>query len=200
MPFDGGEFVLANTHAPHQLVDGKYMELRRLCFESVDTFKATTGNSSITHLRDVTVADFEQHAEKLDEDHRRRSKHIIHENSRVLSTIQKSFFPSCPESLQHLGAAISASHVSSRDDFGNSCEELDDMVNAAEGIDGFLGARLMGGGFGGCTINLVKAGYSETFAAELATRYKQKKGIEPAMLVCSSGNGAYNGSVQGSVL
>merc|ERR1712137_1055933 len=94
------------------------------------------------------------------------------------------------QDMQALGELMSASHASSRDDFGNSCSQLNIMQECAYGIDGFLGARLMGGGFVGSTINLVKQGCAETFAEELAARYLGKTGIKPTMLTCGLGDGA----------
>merc|ERR1712079_891459 len=100
--------------------------------------------------------------------------------------------------IEKLGEAMTASHNSSRDDFGNSCEELDLMRKLAEDIPGFLGGRLMGGGFGGCTINLVREDQVDTFCAELAKRYSAAtigkgdngKGIDADMGKVVPGEGA----------
>merc|ERR1712136_240169 len=143
-------FVLANTKAPHQLVDGKYAELNRSCMNAAKYFKDHV-DDKVTHLRDVTVEMWEVSKETLSTSDRTRSKHIVFENKRVFA---------CVEALrgndaEMLGKLMRESHQSSSEDFGNSCPELDAMVKAAEGLPGWYGGRLMGGGFGGCTINLV---------------------------------------------
>lgn len=187
VPFQGGAvFVLANTKAKHELVDGQYDKLRAACFESAETFKTVLGRP-LTHLRDVSVGDFEANQAQLTEAQRRRAKHIVYENERVLRSVAALE----QGQLALLGEAMSASHDSSRDDFGNSCKELDIMRECAEGLDGWLGGRLMGGGFGGCTINLVKREQVDAFCEELAKRYKSRTGIEPAMVQCQTGDGAF---------
>jgi len=184
----GAQFVLANTHAPHQLVDGKYNELREMCFQAAAALKKATGNEELTHLRDVDSSTLEKYADRLLPPQLNRAKHIVYEDERVLSSFQALR----KGNLEALGQAMSQSHASSRDLFGNSCPELDTMIACAEGIEGFLGGRLMGGGFGGCTINLVKEGCIENFMAELSQRYEKKTKIAPTMLICSPGDGAYN--------
>lgn len=187
VPFQGGAvFVLANTKAKHELVDGQYDKLRAACFESAEKFKTVLGRP-LTHLRDVSVEDFEANKAQLTDAQMKRAKHIVYENDRVL----RSFAALEQGDLAFLGQAMSASHDSSRDDFGNSCKELDVMRECAEGIDGWLGGRLMGGGFGGCTINLVKQEQVDAFCEELAKRYQAKTGIDPAMVQCKTGDGAF---------
>lgn len=190
-PFRDAQFVLANTNAPHALVDGQYDELRRQCFLAADAFRNATGNSKITHLRDVDGAIFDAHAASLPEAQRRRAKHIVFEDERVHRGIKALK----EGDMATLGAMMSQSHISSRDDFGNSSKELDLMVECAQGIDGFLGCRLMGGGFGGSTINLVRAGSAETFGAELAQRYEAKRNIKPTVLICQPADGAWHEQV-----
>lgn len=186
-PFQGAEFVLANTNAPHALVDGQYGELRAQCFAAAESLKKESGIGTITHLRDVASSVFDQHGPKLPEAQRTRAKHIVFENERVLQGIAALKAGDMPT----LGRLMSQSHDSSRHDFGNSCKELDIMTECAQGIDGFLGARLMGGGFGGSTINLVRLGQGEQFAKELSQRYEAKTGIKATVLICVPGDGAF---------
>lgn len=117
----------------------------------------------------------------------KRAKHIVYENERVLKAIAGLK----KDDLKELGDAMTQSHNSSRDDFGNSCKELDQMRECAEGLEGFLGGRLMGGGFGGCTINLVEEVHAKAFSEQLALKYKEATGTEPTMLECLPGNGAF---------
>lgn len=188
VPFNGAHFVLANTHAPHQLVDGKYDELRRNCFAAKDALRRESGKDHITHLRDVDKDMLDKHSGALSPDEARRAHHIITENDRVHEGVE-----ACKVGdMTTLGTCMSGSHVSSRDSFGNSCRELDIMQRCADGIEGLLGSRLMGGGFGGSTINLVSEGCVESFVAELSKRYEAKTGIKPTVLVCSPGDGAFS--------
>eukprot|EP00933_Yihiella_yeosuensis_P034603 TRINITY_DN28083_c0_g1_i1.p1 TRINITY_DN28083_c0_g1~~TRINITY_DN28083_c0_g1_i1.p1 ORF type:complete len:415 (-),score=81.07 TRINITY_DN28083_c0_g1_i1:114-1358(-) len=190
-PFKGAQFVLANTNAPHALVDGQYDELRRRCFGACEKVKQASGKTSITHLRDVDRKLFENHLHHLDEDEKKRAKHILGENERVhigMDALKAG-------DMKKLGECMSQSHLSSQYDFGNSCKELDIMAECAKGIDGFLGGRLMGGGFGGSTINLVEEGKGESFAAELSKRYEAKTGIKSTTFVCKPGDGAYSEAV-----
>lgn len=190
-PFGGAQFVLANTNAPHALVDGQYDKLRRNCFAACEKLKKFSGSSSITHLRDVDSALFTEHGDKLEKDEHRRAKHILGENERVhqgVKAMQAS-------DMTSLGKFMSLSHLSSKDDFGNSSSELDIMIECAQGIEGFLGGRLMGGGFGGSTINLVHEGKAESFAAKLAKRYEARTKIKPTVLVCVPGDGSFGENI-----
>jgi galactokinase len=92
--------------------------------------------------------------------------------------------------LRKLGRLMVASHHSSRDLFGNSCAELDLLVDTAQEIEGLLGAKLSGGGFGGATVNLVEAAKLERFAAELAARIQRRTGRPARTLLCPIGGGA----------
>ena len=82
------------------------------------------------------------------------------------------------------------SHRSLRDLYEVSCRELDLMVESAQGLPGFYGGRMTGGGFGGCTVNLVDSGQAEVFARQIAERYRQKTGIHPDTFICSPADGA----------
>lgn len=184
------EFVLANTNASHELADGTYNRLRKSCFKAADYFSKTL-DKPVTHLRDVTVDDFTANCSGLDATKMQRARHIITENERVLKSV---------EALRNgdrktLGELMLASHASSRDDFGNSCEELDVMVDLAKDLPGCHGCRLSGGGFGGCTVNLVEADKAQSFADALAPLYKEKTGIVPEMHICKSVDGASGGAV-----
>jgi galactokinase len=83
-----------------------------------------------------------------------------------------------------------ASHVSLRDLYEVSCRELDIMVEVAEGLPGFFGGRMTGGGFGGCTVNLVAANEAHAFRDEIAKRYQRQTGISPDIYICSPADGA----------
>ncbi|EER19283.1 Galactokinase, putative [Perkinsus marinus ATCC 50983] len=177
-------FVLCNTHAPHQLVDGKYNELRKCCFGAAKAL-------GVPFLRDIDADTYEAKKSTLTEDDRKRANHVIGENTRVaeaMDAISKN-------DMEKFGQLMNASHVSSRDDFGNSCKELDIMFDQAQGCPGFLGARLMGGGFGGCTINLVKADKVDDFCKEVAQLYEKASGIKCDTIAVAPGDGAHGGKL-----
>ena len=183
----GAELVIANTKAEHSLVDGAYNRLREDCFTAAKYFADKLAPKKVTHLRDVSVEEIETYNTDLAKDVAKRAKHIITDNQRVIdgvAALEKG-------DLNKMGECMNISHISSRDDFGNSCEELDIMYDCAEGIDGLYGRRLSGGGFGGCTVNLVETAKAESFAEELAKRYKEKTGIDSEMHICRAWDGAH---------
>lgn len=184
---DEVELVLANTLATHELADGTYNRLRENCFEASKYFDSKMG--SVTHLRDVTLADFEKHSGDMDDEMRRRARHVVTENERVITGVDalKS------GDLARMGECMFGSHLSSRDDFGNSCDELDSMVELARDLPGCCGSRLSGGGFGGCTVNLVKSSEAEAFSKELSERYHARTKIKPEMHICRAVDGARGG-------
>jgi galactokinase len=117
----------------------------------------------------------------------KRCLHVVKEIERVLQAVD------CLRSgnLDHMGRLMRDSHRSLRDLYEVSCGELDAMVEAAEGLPGFYGGRMTGGGFGGCTINLVTAEQAEAFRESIAERYRERTGISPEIYVCSSADGAH---------
>jgi galactokinase len=117
----------------------------------------------------------------------RRCRHIITENLRTVAAadaLQEG-------NLQRLGNLMAAAHVSYRDDFEASCDEADAMVEAAQRLPGLVGARLTGGGFGGCTVNLVEADLAEEFAARLHEEYRLATGIDAEIYRCRASAAAH---------
>lgn len=179
------ELVLANTHAKHALADGTYNRLREACFEAA-AFFAGKLDKPVTHLRDVSVEELERWEREMPAPILQKARHVITENARVLLGV---------EALRRgdrvtMGHCMLDSHASSRDDFGNSCTELDLMVRCALNQPGFLGGRLSGGGFGGCTVNLVTEADAQSFSEVLSERYEAETDCKPAMHVCRSADGA----------
>ncbi|HWX93304.1 MAG TPA: hypothetical protein VNY29_11795, partial [Terriglobales bacterium] len=109
-----------------------------------------------------------------------------HENQRVLDAVQAL----AAADLTRLGELMRESHRSLRDLYEVSCRELDLMVEAAEGLPGYCGGRMTGGGFGGCTINLMRADNAQEFAAQISERYRRAAGIEPRVYICAAEDGA----------
>lgn len=185
VPFSNDvKFVVVNSSAPHQLVDGKYNTLRSECFEAASLL-------GIPFLRDITQERFTQESVKLPENLRKRASHIVGENDRVwrgMEALEQN-------NLAMFGELMLRSHSSSTNDFGNSCRELDILVECARSLPGFLGGRLMGGGFGGCTINLVRSSDVEEFRSQLKEAYRSKTGINAQTFVVAAADGATGGEV-----
>jgi galactokinase len=137
-------------------------------------------------LRDVTPADLEKFGKDLPEVIYRRCRHVITENARVLAAAEALKH----ERLFEFGELMAGSHHSLRYDYEVSCMELDVMVGLAGRIDGVYGARMTGGGFGGCTINIVDAKQVERFKSIMAHDYQRFTDLKPEIYICEASNGA----------
>ncbi|MBL9135575.1 MAG: galactokinase [Verrucomicrobiales bacterium] len=176
--------VICDTGVKHQLAGGEYNIRRAQCEEGVETLKHVL--PEIRALRDVTSAAFETHAHRLPDVVRRRCRHVILENDRVAQFA---------EALKHhdlpaLGKLMAASHNSLRDDYEVSCIELDTMVACARRAPGVVGARMTGGGFGGCTVNLVHTDKAAEFQASVASAYHTATGHHARLFLSAAAPGA----------
>ena len=176
--------VVCNTMVKHALASGSYNQRREECEEGVKT--CLRWDPAIRALRDVSLELLERHAKDLSEDVYKRCLHVVREDQRVLDAAE------CLRKgdLKRLGELMRDSHRSLRDLYEVSCRELDVMVEAAEGLPGYCGGRMTGGGFGGCTVSLVHSANAEDFAQEIAKRYEAATGIKPNVYVCSAEDGA----------
>jgi len=174
-----GALVICNTKTKHDLADGEYNKRRSEC----ENAAAVLAKNS---LRDVRIADLEDMPTEMPEKLRKRARHVVTENARVLDAVAalKS------ENLQEFGELINRSHNSLRDDFEVSCPELDAMVEIAREQPGVLGSRMMGGGFGGCTINLMLTEAREAFISRVQLAYKERTGVEPELYEVTIERGA----------
>jgi len=179
-----GAVVIMDTKVQRGLTDSAYNTRRAECEEGVRLLQAHL--PSIRALRDVSPALFERYAGALPEDVRRRCRHVVYEDQRVLDGIA-ALERGDPTAF---GELMNASHVSLRDDYEVSCVELDAMVEAAWAAPGVIGARMTGGGFGGCAVALVEAGHAEAFSAQVAVAYKERTGIVPSLYICTAEPGA----------
>lgn len=180
----GVELVICNTMVKHDLATGTYNLRRGECEEGVRIL--AQGNPAIHALRDVSVDLLNQHAHDLPPVILKRCSHVILENQRTLDAA--GAFSS--GDLARVGQLMHASHCSLRDLYEVSCRELDIMVEAAQGLPGFIGGRMTGGGFGGCTVNLVREEHAKGFAAQIADRYRASTGIDPQIYICAAEDGA----------
>jgi galactokinase len=162
-------FIVCDTNAKHELADGVYNKRRLKCEEAAKYF-ATALDHPVTALRDVTMAEWEKHQADMDPLAAKRSAHVIGENERVALGAQYLE----QGDAEAFGELMFASHKSSIENFENSCEELDFIVEHARKIPGALGARLSGGGFGGSAVILVHPRDIETVSQAIKAPYEKQ--------------------------
>jgi galactokinase len=177
-------FVICNTMVKHELSGGEYNRRREQC--ELGVRQLSKFYPGIKALRDVSFDQLAAHESELPPLVYRRCLHVVRENERTLQAAR--LFHS--GDLAGVGRLMRASHESLRDLYEVSCSELDAMVEAAEGLSGYIGGRMTGGGFGGCTINLVKQGHAEPFAQAVAERYRERAGVRPDVFICTAADGA----------
>ena len=180
----GIQLVVCNTMVKHDHAAGAYNQRRAECEEGVRYF--ATRDPAVHALRDVSIKTLEQHKTDLPPVIAKRCTHVICENQRTLDAARALASGDLPS----VGELMRQSHDSLRDLYEVSCSELDAMVDAAQGLPGFVGGRMTGGGFGGCTINLVRDENAKDFAVEVSARYRKLTGIEPQTYLCSAEQGA----------
>lgn len=178
------KLVVCNTMVKHELASSEYNARRAECEESVRLIAKDL--PEVQSLRDVTIDDLERASGKLPEIIRKRSRHVVSENARVVeaaAALQR-------EDLQAFGALMRESHRSLRDDYQVSCKELDVLVGLANKAEGVYGTRMTGGGFGGCTINLVASNSVDQFKQSVASGYAEATGRKAEIYVCAPAQGA----------
>lgn len=185
LPCELGDYqlILLNTNVSHSLASSEYNTRREECERGVELLQAPFPD--IQSLRDVTMEMLAQEISLLSGKISHRCKHVVSENARVLEAtkaLQSGDF-------KHLGALMYASHDSLQHDYEVSCPELDFLVDQSRSKDYVLGARMMGGGFGGCTINLIEKQKVAIFQEEMLTTYQQQFGIEPTPYIVEIGDG-----------
>lgn len=181
---DNVRLIICNTMVKHELASSAYNERRAQCEAGVRVLARFYPN--VRALRDVTFGQLEQHRSELPAVVYRRCRHVVTENARVIEAGEALE----QHDLNRFGKLMRESHVSLRDDYEVSSDELDLMVELAEKIDGVYGARMTGGGFGGSTVNLVREEQADEFRARVAKGYERVTGLKPEIYVRSAGNGA----------
>ncbi len=186
IPCGLGEYivVMCNSNVEHKLVDSAYNERRAQCEEGVRLLQ--TKLPEITALRDVTSAQLEEQAALLSPVVYQRCRHVVTENERVggaVSALRQG-------NIEAFGQLLNQSHVSLRDDYEVSCEEVDHLVEIAQHIEGTAGSRITGGGFGGCTVNLVKESALEHFQNVIVEEYGKRTGITAEIYTSKAEDGA----------
>jgi len=170
--------VIVDSAVRRSLGDSAYNERRRECVEAA----AALG---VTAIRDVTTEALEARRADLPETLYRRARHVVTEEARVAAAVAALHHGD----LDALGRLLYQSHESLRDDFEVSCPETDLLVELATGVDGVLGARLTGAGFGGCTVNLVREEALEAFQRQVVDAYRERTGLPARMHPVSAAGG-----------
>lgn len=181
--FEQVRILLCDTKVRRTLAGSEYNVRRSQCEAGVAVIART--HPAISSLRDVCFEQLDAHRDRLDPVVYRRCRYVLEENRRVHDACDDLL----KGDLAAFGARMYASHAGLRDDYEVSCEELDILVDATRGLDGILGSRMMGGGFGGCTINLVDVDRLDACLAHIRDAYHARTGIEPGFHVVTIGNG-----------
>jgi galactokinase len=179
--------VVCDSGECRQLADGMYNQRRAECERVVDAFRDRIPHRGEFRLSWVSLEQLVAAWDDLDPVGRKRARHVLSENERVRAGVEalKS------GNVLAFGRLMSASHASSRDDFENSSRALDALIEAAEAAPGFLGGKLSGAGWAGCTVNLVRADRAGDFAEAVRTAYTRGTGITPEIHICRAADGAF---------
>ena len=177
--------VIANTMVKHSVAGGDYPTRRR---ESEAACAVIASHRpGVPFLRDATLEDLDKWGHEMEPKSLMRARHVISENLRTVAASEAL----AKGDMKELGRLMAEAHRSYSQDFEGSCVEADAMVELAQDLPGLIGARLTGGGFGGCTVNLVERSEAGKFAEALGARYAAKTGIEPQIHICHASGGAH---------
>ncbi|MBN2200985.1 galactokinase [bacterium] len=183
-PSDLYDVVILNTRKKRELTGSEYNERRSQCEEGVRLLSGAL--PGIRALRDVSTAEFERHAPGLPETVRRRCRHVVEEDQRVLDFV--TALRSRDEAS--IGRLLLESHASLRDLYEVSCPELDAMVDIAMSVPGTVGARMTGAGFGGCAVAVVRRGTGKALAEAVLEEYPKRTGLCPELYETRPSEGA----------
>jgi galactokinase len=178
--------VIANTMVQHAVTGGEYTRRRAQVEEAAAVI--ARHRPEVRFLRDANLDDLAKYGSEMSPLALKRARHVITENTRTVAAADALIH----HDLKELGRLMAEAHVSYSQDFEASCEEADAMVELAQDIPGLIGARLTGGGFGGCTVNLVERRHAREFSAALGERYAARTGITPQIHICHASGGAHH--------
>ena len=180
----GVKILISNTHSPHKLDSGAYNERVAQCQLAVEQLNKVR---PLKYLAELTEEEFTKIESAItDPIAHKRARHVVGEVQRTSDAVEALK----AGDLETFGKLMNASHVSLRDDYEVTGPELDTMAEEAWKIDGVIGSRMTGGGFGGCTVSLVKDEAIDTFIAKVGEAYEKRIGIKPEFYVAEIGDGA----------
>ena len=181
---EDAKIVITNSKVKHSLVDSAYNDRRN---ESETALRELQTEVAIQTLGNLTEEEFEMHKNAIkDPIRQKRAKHAVYENQRTIRAVEALK----NNDVELFGKLMNASHQSLRDDYEVSCEEIDILVDLAQAMPGVLGSRITGGGFGGCTVSIVKNDTVDRFVEEIGKAYQEKVGHEAEFYVVEIGDGA----------
>ncbi len=179
------QVLICNSKIQRGLANSEYNRRREECKIATEFFKHKL-NREIRALRDITIDEYKKYQAQLPEIIARRARHVISENYRVQAGVQALRMGN----YSAFGQLMIESHRSLKDDYEVTCAELDLLVDLALKQEGVLGARMTGAGFGGCTVNLLRRDYVNTFKKNIKNEYKKITGINPDIYLTSPAEGA----------
>ena len=180
---EGAKIIVTNSKVKHSLVDSEYNVRRSECEKALEELQSVIG---INTLGDLSEEQFEQYKAAIKDDVRvRRAKHAVYENQRTVRAVEALK----KNDLTLFGRLMNESHVSLRDDYQVSCDEIDVLVEEAWTVPGVIGSRITGGGFGGCTVSIVKEEAVEAFREKVGAAYRERVGKEADFYVVEIGDG-----------
>ena len=180
---DGAKIVVTNSNVKHSLVNSAYNERRSECEKALEELQTVV---EIKGLGDLSEEQFEAHKGAIKSEVRvKRAKHAVYENQRTIRAVAALK----NNDLKLFGELMNASHVSLRDDYAVSCEEIDVLVEEAWKVDGVIGSRITGGGFGGCTVSIVRDEAVDAFQEKVGAAYQERAGRTADFYVVEIGDG-----------
>ena len=186
--------AISNTKVKRELAASEYNKRRAECERGVDILKQWI--PGISSLRDISLTDFEKYEGKLPTLTQKRCRYVIEENTRVLDAVSalktrnQQTTEKMGNSLLTFGRLMNASHKGLRDDYEVSCSELNLLTDLARSVEGVIGTRMTGAGFGGCTVSIVHRDVLETFRTRVMSEYRKQTNIEPEIYICNVSSGA----------
>lgn len=178
------KIIITNSKVKHSLVDSAYNTRRQECADALAALQTVV---SIESLGDLDMETFEKYKSVIgDPIKEQRAKHAVAENQRTIDAVAALK----EDNIELFGQLMNQSHISLRDDYEVSCEEIDILVELAWNTSGVIGSRITGGGFGGCTVSIVKNDAIDTFIETIGTAYKEKVGHEAEFYTVEIGDGA----------
>lgn len=181
---EDARIVITNSKVKHSLVDSAYNQRRQECTDALSELQSVI---EIKTLGDLDEETFEKHKDAIkDPIRQKRARHAVKENQRTIQAVAALR----AGDITRFGQLMNQSHISLRDDYEVSCEEIDILVDLAWTLPGVIGSRITGGGFGGCTVSIVKNDAVDTFTESIGQAYKEKVGHEAEFYIVDIGDGA----------
>lgn len=181
------KIVITNSRVKHNLTENSYDSYNTRRAESEEALADLQKVIDINTLGELDEEEFDRHSEYIKSDVcRKRAKHAVYENQRTIKAVKALK----AGDLEGFGRLMNEAHISMSEDYGASCKEVDILVEEAWKLPGVIGSRITGGGFGGCTVSLVKNEYVDNFTKALGSVYKERTGIDAEFYIADAADGA----------